>query len=62
MIGLFIMDVSGSTAHGNADEISHRLQQLETAINQWTQPLNRRYVNFRMGDELFLSVTHQEIC
>jgi len=53
MIGLFIMDVSGSTAQGNTDEVRHKLQQLEKAINQWTQSLNRRYVNFRMGDELF---------
>ncbi|GGB06239.1 sigma-70 family RNA polymerase sigma factor [Macrococcus hajekii] len=53
MIGLFIMDVSGSTSHNNAEEISHKLYQLEQAIIEWTVPLNRSYVNFRMGDELF---------
>lgn len=53
MIGLFIMDVSESTAHGNTGEISQKLRRLEGAINSWTQPLNKRYVNFRMGDELF---------
>ncbi|TDM04199.1 sigma-70 family RNA polymerase sigma factor [Macrococcus carouselicus] len=53
MIGLFIMDVSGSTAYNNTEEISEKLQQLEHAIKEWTRPLNRSYVNFRMGDELF---------
>ncbi|MGK0576520.1 sigma-70 family RNA polymerase sigma factor [Macrococcus capreoli] len=53
MLSLFVMDVSGSTKFDNSDEISRHLIQLTQEIAHWTQSVNFKYINFRMGDELF---------
>ncbi|MCE4956982.1 hypothetical protein [Macrococcoides caseolyticum] len=53
MLSLFVMDVSSSTKFNNADEISQQLIQLTIEIEKWTENIPYKYINFRMGDELF---------
>lgn len=53
MLSLFVMDVSNSTKYNNADEIKGLLIQLTHDIATWTKTLDFKYINFRMGDELF---------
>lgn len=62
MLSLFVMDVSGSTKYNNTESISNTLMKLTEEIEQWTKDVSFKYINFRMGDELFfvsdsLSVT-----
>lgn len=56
MLSIFIMDVSNSTQLNNTDDISKALEGMTESIEQWTQSLNFSYINYRMGDELFLLV------
>lgn len=56
MLSIFIMDVSNSTQLNNTDDISKALEGITESIEQWTQSLNFSYINYRMGDELFLLV------
>ncbi|WP_414049633.1 hypothetical protein [Macrococcus animalis] len=53
MLSLFVMDVSGSTKFNNTDAISKQLIQFTKEIDHWTQNVSFKYINFRMGDELF---------
>lgn len=53
MLSLFVMDVSGSTKFNNTEEISKYLIHLTKEIEHWTQDVGFKYINFRMGDELF---------
>lgn len=53
MIGLFIMDVTGSTSNSNSKDISRYLAKLEQRIKVWCEDLPVSYINYRMGDELF---------
>ncbi len=53
MLSLFVMDVSGSTKYDNTAAISHTLVHLTEEIEQWTKDVSFKYINFRMGDELF---------
>lgn len=54
MLSLFVMDVSGSTKYDNSEAISNALVNLTDEIEQWTKDVSFKYINFRMGDELFL--------
>lgn len=52
MISLLIMDVSGST---KADRnLSKEIKRLEKEISDWLRHQEKFYVNYRMGDELFI--------
>ncbi|MFC6291496.1 hypothetical protein BHU61_04285 [Macrococcus epidermidis] len=53
MLSLFVMDVSGSTKYDNSEAISNALVNLTDEIEQWTKDVSFKYINFRMGDELF---------
>lgn len=52
MISLLIMDVSGSTKATKG--LSKEIKQLEKEISSWLDNQEKSYVNYRMGDELFI--------
>src|SRR5699024_9689041 len=52
MISLLIMDVSGSTKA--AQGLSKEIKWLEKEISDWLAHQEKSYVNYRMGDELFI--------
>lgn|SRR5699024_4557082 len=52
MISLLIMDVSGSTKA--AQGLSKEIKWLEKEIAGWLGQQDESYVNYRMGDELFI--------
>ena len=52
MISLLIMDVSGSTK--SAQGLSEDIKWLEKEISDWLEHQEKSYVNYRMGDELFI--------
>lgn len=52
MISLLIMDVSGSTKAANG--LSKEIKWLEKEISGWFDYQEKFYVNYRMGDELFI--------
>jgi len=52
MISLLIMDVSGSTKA--AQGLSKEIKWLEKEISDWLGHQEKSYVNYRMGDELFI--------
>lgn len=52
MISLLIMDVSGSTKA--TEGLSKEIKWLEKEISCWLDDEEKSYVNYRMGDELFI--------
>lgn len=52
MISLLIMDVSGSTKATQG--LSKEIKWLEKEISDWLDHQKKYYVNYRMGDELFI--------
>ena len=52
MISLLIMDVSGSTKA--TQDLSKEIKWLEKEISGWLSHQEKSYVNYRMGDELFI--------
>ncbi|UBH12136.1 hypothetical protein [Macrococcus armenti] len=53
MLSLFIMDVSSSTQMNNQSDIRNAMENITAQVERWSEPLQFKYTNFRMGDELF---------